>query len=130
VDTWRTDRQLSERGVSSVQFLLAAALGLVLFLTLANLIVVQYGRGAVRSALDQGARAGSVSGAEGDCTATAGDVLDQLLGGRMSSDVIITCTVVAGSMRAHASGVFEGWTAASPDYTFDLVSEATIEFLP
>jgi len=61
VDSIPAHRRLNERGVTSGQFLLASALALLLFLALANLVVVQYGRGAVRSALDQGARVGAIS---------------------------------------------------------------------
>ncbi|MEA1903045.1 MAG: hypothetical protein U9N56_05900 [Actinomycetota bacterium] len=130
MDKRRTDRGLKDRGVTSVQFLLAAALGLLLFLMLANLVVVQYGRGAVRSALDQGARAGALSGASSECADKASAVLGQLLGGRMSDSVTLGCVVVDGSMQARATGIFEGWTFASPDFPFDLVTEATLEVVP
>ena len=45
VDPLTADRRLNERGISSIQFLLASGLGMLLFLALANLVVVQYGRG-------------------------------------------------------------------------------------
>jgi len=127
LDPWRTDRELDERGVTSVQFLLSAGLGLILFLALANLVVVQYGRGAVRSALEQGARSGALSGSSSECLQRVEDVLDQLLGGRMSRSVQMECVEESGVMRATATGVFDGWTLASPDFPFELTSEAVAE---
>ena len=49
MDPLSVDRRLNDRGITSVQFLLASGLGMLLFLALANLVVVQYGRGALRS---------------------------------------------------------------------------------
>jgi hypothetical protein len=116
-----------DRGVSSVQFVLASALGLFLFVALANLVVVQYGRGAVQSALEQGARAGSVRGEPSACEETAEDVLSQLLGGRMSDDLAISCRLVGISMVASGVAVFPSWTPLASDFQVELTSEAVIE---
>jgi hypothetical protein len=105
---------------------LAAALALILFLALANLVVVQYGKGAVRSALEQGARAGTTGGVSA-CADTAQLVIDDLLGGRMSDGLALSCSVSAGSMVASGSVVFESWTPLTPDFAFSLSSSAAIE---
>lgn len=130
MDTRRTAGGLTQRGAASVQFLIASGLGLVLFLMLANVFVVQYGLGAVRSALDQGARAGAISGAAADCEARVADVLGQLLGGRMSDAVEFDCSTNAGLMVAGARGVFEGWMAGGPDFPFEVVVEDVVERVP
>ena len=106
--------------------MLASALALILFLALANLVVVQYGRGAVRSALEQGARAGTVGGA-GVCEETAAQVVEDLLGGRMSDDLVLSCAVSGESMVASASATFESWTPLTPDFTMSLTSQAIVE---
>lgn len=115
-----------EYGVSSVQFVLASALALILFLALANLVVVQYGKGAIRSALEQGARAGTTSGVAA-CEERAHQVVDDLLGGRMSDEVVLSCSSSEGSVAAAASVVFESWTPLTPDFSFSLSSTAVIE---
>lgn len=130
MDESRIDRRLTDRGVSSVQFLLASVLSLVLFLAFANIVVVQYGRGAMRSALDQGARAGAISGSSADCEARAGDVIGQLLGGRMSDGMTIVCIVSGNVMVARGDGVFQTWTPLAPDFAVTLVSEAALERRP
>ena len=130
MDARRVDRRLTDRGVSSVQFLLASVLSLVLFLTLANVVVVQYGRGAMRSALDQGARAGAISGSTAECEARAADVVAQLLGGRMSDGMVIRCTVSGNVVVARGDVVFDSWTPLSPDFPITLFSEAALERQP
>lgn len=116
----------AERGVSSVQFVLASALALILFLALANIVVVQYGRGAVRSALEQGSRAGSVSGTA-QCEQTTRRVIEDLLGGRMSDDITLSCSIAGGQMSASAEGTFESWTPFTPDFDVSLTSAAVVE---
>jgi hypothetical protein len=126
VDPRTAHRRVGDRGVSSIQFVLAAALALVLFLALANLVVVQYGRGAVRSALEQGARAGSLSGVSG-CEATAAQVIADLLGGRMSDGLVLSCGLDDGAVVATASVTFDSWTPLTPDFEFYLSSAAVVE---
>lgn len=112
--------------MSSVQFVLASALGLVLFVALANLVVVQYGKGAVRSALEQGARAGTTAG-EAACEGTAGEVIEDLLGGAMSDGLVLECSPSGSSMVATASVAFESWTPLTPDFEFTLTSRGLTE---
>ncbi|MFQ5522237.1 MAG: hypothetical protein ACE5F5_01480 [Acidimicrobiia bacterium] len=118
---------MTDRGVTSVQFLLASALALVLFLAFANLVVVQYGRGALRSALEQGARAGAASDSAAECEAVAADVVGQLLGGRMSDGLTVRCAVSGGVMVATGSATFGSWTLLTPDFDIALSARAVIE---
>lgn len=118
---------MSEAGVSSAQFVLGAALALLLFVSLANLVVVQYGRGAIRSALEQGVRAGSVTRSEAICETTARGVADQLLGGRMSDRLEVRCVFGADGMAASARAVFESWTLLTPDFEVELATSAFLE---
>jgi len=130
VDTFPADRRLSERGISSVQFLLASGLGMLMFLALSNLVVVQYGRGALRSALDQGARVGSVSSSQEECRQRVEDVLGQLLGGRMGDSIVASCAVGPGVVTASASAVFVSWTPFTPDFVIEMTAQATRELSP
>ena len=130
MDESRIDRRLTDRGVSSVQFLLASGLSRVLFLAFANLVVVPYGRGSICSARDLVPRAGAISGSSADCEARAGDVIGQLLGGRMSDGMTIVCAVSGDVMVARGDGVFDTWTPLAPDFAVTLVSEAALERRP
>jgi hypothetical protein len=126
VDSRTAAGSLGDRGLSSVQFVLAAALALIMFLALANLVVVQYGKGAIRSALEQGARAGTTAGANA-CEERSTQVVEDLLGGRMSDGLVLSCSVSGGSVVATASAVFESWTPLTPDFSFSLSSAAVVE---
>jgi hypothetical protein len=130
VDPVPADRRLTDRGVSSVQFLLASGLGLLLFLAMANLVVAQYGRGALRSALDQGARAGAVSSSVDDCMNRIESVLAQLLGGRMGDSVVTGCAVGPDVITASARAVFESWTPFTSDFAVEMTAVATRELPP
>jgi hypothetical protein len=113
--------------VTSVQFLLAGALSLVLFLVFANLVVVQYGRGAIRSALDQGARVGAITGAVAGCEERADAVLDQILGGGMGDSTEIRCELFGDLVVARGEAVFPSWTPFTSDFTVELRAQATLE---
>lgn len=130
MDPRSVDRRLSDRGITSVQFLLASGLGMLLFLALANLVVVQYGRGALRSALDQGARAGAVSSSEEECRQRIEDVLGQLLGGRMGDSVETACGVGPGMVTASGRAVFVSWTPFTNDFEIEMTAHATRELPP
>lgn len=115
-----------DRGFSSLQFLLGSALAFLIFVALVNLVVVQYGKGAIRAALEQGARAGSVGGVIA-CENTANAVRADLLGGRMSDDLVVSCTVEGSVVEASASVTFESWTPFAPDFSFSLTTQAVVE---
>ena len=77
---------------------------LVLLAQILNVVVFTYGKGTVRTALDEAARAGARDGLAA-CEATADQVLGDLLGGALGADVQITCTdagrrIVATADRA------------------------------
>ena len=54
-------------------------------------------------------------------------VVDDLLGGRMSDGLNITCTANGSEVSASARGVFESWTPLTPDFEFSLTSRAVAE---
>lgn len=130
MDTRTADRRLTDRGVTSVQFVASAALGLLVFLALANLVVVQYGRGALRSALDQGVREGAVSGSLSRCEVRLDEVIDQLLGGLMREQIEAGCYFSGPVVMARGRAVFESWTPFSGDFVVELSASAVAEGAP
>lgn len=117
----------AEGGFSSVQFLLASALGLLLMISMLNLVVVQYGRGALRSALEQGVRAGSLNGDVQVCLETVDSVIGQLLAGKMSEDLTFQCSLEPGGIAASASATFASWTPLTSDFRVELEGRALVE---
>lgn len=127
MDARTAPRRLEDAGFTSVQFVLASALALVFFVALANVVVVQYARGAVRSALDQGVRTGSINQSPELCEARVAAVLSDLLDGRIGDSVAYRCVVDGELMKATASFTVEAWTFMSGDYSLQLNAEATLE---
>jgi hypothetical protein len=120
-------RRLNERGVTSVQFVLIGALSLLMFVVLANLVVVQYGRGAIRTALDQGARVGAVTGSVFGCRDRVESVLGQVLGGDMGDGITVSCDIEGAVVTVTSSAVFESWTPFTPDFPVQMAAHATLE---
>jgi hypothetical protein len=77
--------------------------------------------------LEQGARAGSTAGGVAACEDTVRQVVDDLLGGRMSDGLVLHCAVSGQSIVASASVSFESWTPLTPDFSFSLSSTAVTE---
>ena len=119
-------------GMTTVQFVTATALSLFVFVLLANLVVALYARGAVRAAIDEGARSGApVDSSVAECERRADDALDDLLGGRMRSAVHVGCVENSGTVRARADVVIAGWIpGVVPDWSFTLTATAVKEHEP
>jgi len=70
------------QGFTTIQYVVATAFSLLLFVLVANLLVDLYERGAVRDALDEGVRAGvPISATADDCAARARAVVQSIVGG-------------------------------------------------
>ena len=117
--------------MTTVQYVAATALSLVVFVAMANFVVDLYARGVVRSAVDEGARAGAAidSSAE-DCAQRARTVIGTLLGGAAGHGVHVSCLEVDGVMRARADVAFPGWIPIVPTWSFRLDGIVTKEHAP
>ncbi|MEZ5257012.1 MAG: hypothetical protein R2705_09030 [Ilumatobacteraceae bacterium] len=118
----------SDRGAALVPLIVATGVLLLVISAVVNLIVFQYGKGVVRSALDEGARAGSRSTTGTfECEARANNVLSDLLGGQMGTGVHVACVDDGTRMIATATVHFDGWFGSVTDYDTTLVASATRE---
>lgn len=123
-------------GFTTIQFVVATALSLVFFVLAANFIVFQYGRGAVRAAVDEGVRAGSLD-ARSDaervtaCSRRAEEVLGDLLRGPMGNGVHVECGLASEEGRvvvtARARAVFGSWLPPVPDWGFQVTARTRAE---
>lgn len=105
---------------------------MVVLVLMANLVVFQYGRGAVRTAVDEGARQGARSATpEATCEQQAQQALDDLLGagrpGSMGSDVTVRCAPLNGVLVATARGTWKAWLPPVPDWSFTVTASAVTE---
>ncbi len=118
-----------QAGFATTEYVLAAGLALVFFTLLANLVVMQYTRGVLRAAADEGARRGAVYlvGDVAACEEAMRRVLDDLAGGPLISGVELGCVDVGRVVRARAEAVLRGWLPGVPDLVVRMESAATRE---
>lgn len=123
-----TPRPGGEDGFLTVQFVAVAALSLVLFTLLAEVLVTGYGRAAVRAALDEAARTASRlpagAPAEQVCTQHGRQTLDALVGGRLGAAVTVRCEVTATRVVARADAVWAPWVPLHPPWELSLTATA------
>ncbi len=105
----------------TVEYVLASAIAIVLFVLAANVVVDLYVGAAVRDALDDGVRAGIPIGAGvPSCTRRATAAVDGLVHGAFRSGIRIQCaihgTVVTADARirfvSFVPGVVPAWTTS------------------
>lgn len=124
---WLISQPSDDRGLSSVQFLVASGLALIFFMALANVMVVQYARGSMRSALDQGVRAGVVNGSIAACEERIHDVAEELIGGTIGETLSFDCRVTGSMMTAVGTLRVESWTPFTADFDVAVEAGATLE---
>jgi hypothetical protein len=121
----------ADGGFVTIQFISVVALSLLLFTGFANLVVVQYARGVVRSSLDEGVRDGSrASSGPRDCEETAATFLDGLLGGSMGDGVEVSCSEVGSDVLATAQVRFDSWFPGVPSWQFEMEATMVKEIAP
>ncbi len=112
----------------SISYVLAASFAMIFFAILANFVVIQYGSGAVRAALDEGVRNGAKADAGvAVCLATIDDILASVLGGPYGDEVSATCQDNGDVMVASAQATFRGFAPLVPDLTIDFEAVAARE---
>ncbi|MEZ5218184.1 MAG: hypothetical protein R2715_16750 [Ilumatobacteraceae bacterium] len=120
----------SDRGAALVPLIVATGVLLLVISAVVNLVVFQYGKGVVRSALDEGApveQASRSTTGTFECEARANNVLSDLLGGQMGTGVHVACVDDGTRMIATATVHFDGWFGSVTDYDTTLVAPATRE---
>ena len=109
--------------MATIQALLVYVIALAAFVWLLQLAVFTYGRGVVRAALDEGARAGSkVTDSIDRCQDRAAETMSGLLAGTMGEGVVIACDDDGERVLAHAEVRFAAWAPAMPDWTFSITA--------
>lgn len=113
----RSRRRLrGDRGEGVAVLVLATGVVLVLVVQILNVVVFSYGKGTVRTALDEAARAGATNNSVAVCEATADQVMDELLGGSLGAEVDITCSDTGIAIVASADVHFDAWLTSLADY--------------
>ena len=112
-----------------VATLLAFGVALLFFTLLAQFAVWQYGRGAVRAAAQEAARAAAPLGAPPDtCGRRFEQVRTGLLGGRLGEGVgPVRCDTEGELVSVSVDVTFQRWLPISPDWSFTVRAVAIKE---
>jgi hypothetical protein len=121
-----TARAGSEDGFSTIQYVVATGFSLLLFVMIANLLVDLYERGAVRDALDEGARAAMpVAGTTHDCETRVREVIESVAGGSTLHVAEVSCGMDGDRVIASARVALRSWfPALLPDWNLELHAAA------
>jgi DNA-binding NarL/FixJ family response regulator len=115
-----------EGGFTTIQYVVATAFSLLLFVMVANLLVDLYERGAVRDALDEGVRAAvpAPSSTE-ECVARARAVVESIASGASLRVDSLTCAREGDRVVANARISLRSWfPMLLPDWQLDLHASA------
>jgi hypothetical protein len=96
-----------------------------------NMVAIQYQLGAVRVAVDEGARYGAAVGSSAqDCRMRAEAILrgeSGLLRGALGQDIEVGCREEDGVMIANVSGVSPWWVGGLSNSEFSYEGRAVLE---
>jgi hypothetical protein len=122
------ERLRCERAFVTIQYVAGIAFSMLLLVLVANLLVDLYARGAIRDALDEGARAAvPVDSGLDACERKTRDVLDALVRGPVA-DVEVRCMADGPWIVAEASVSLDSWLPMLvPDWRMRLRAEALRE---
>ena len=121
-----------QAGFTSLQFAVMAFFTMLMFAAVVNLVAMQYQRGAVRVAVDEGARLGaSAAHSEADCEQLSDSILrgdgSGLLRGTLGEGIKIHCEVIRSEMVATAVGSSAWWFGGLGDVDFAMEGRAVVE---
>lgn len=127
-----TRRGDSDGGSAVIVGVVAIALLLVVFAGATNVVLDEYAKGALRTAVDEAAQAGAAGGGSSSvCEREAARVRDGLLRGDFGADVTLTCGVNAnGLMVATASGRLPSLLPAVPGLHVAVTGTSVLEGQP
>jgi len=114
--------------------LLAMLIGVAVLFFAANLIVDSYGKGALRTAVDEAAQAGALQDAPGGalaaCQAKEAEVMSGLLSGPFGAQVHLGCAISGDQLVATAQGRLPGWLPPVPPVPVHILGTSTLESNP
>lgn len=114
--------------MATVEIMVIVTFSLLILVTIANLIAVQFGRGTLRAAVDEAARVGARLSDDpiATCERRQAELLSGL--GKVARNVNGQCEIVDGVVTARASATFTGWII--PDITQEASAGSVQELAP
>lgn len=100
----------------------------------ANFVLDQYARGVVRTAVDEGARAGALASAPGGpaaaCLSKEREVMSGLLSGAFASGLHFGCALEGGQVVATVGGNLPSWLPPVPRVAVEETGVSELETAP
>lgn len=128
----RSRQAPDERGSAALTSVAAMGMFLVILTLFVQFAVWQYGRGVLRSAALEAARAqAGLDASAGACERRFGEVRSELLGGDLGEQVSeVRCQLDADRVVVSVDADFEAWLPISPDWSFTVTAIAVREVDP
>lgn len=116
-----------DRGMTTLATVVAASFALVVFVALADLVLVQYARGVARTAVDEAVRYSAAAGGDvGVCLGAVHAVLDDLLGGSFGADLVGECAADGDAVFASVEGVLPPLLPILPSFTVAVEASSSL----
>ena len=121
-----------DAGFTTIQFVVGVGVTLIMFVLLANVMVMHWGRGVVRSALDEGVRAGARDpNPAAVCQARAEAALNDLMAGPLRAGVgPVACAADDWAVHAQTTATFDGWLPGTGAWSTTMGATAATETAP
>ncbi len=120
-----------DAGSAVVTGVVGIAVLLALFVGALNLVVDEYAKGAVRTAVDEAAQAGATGGGSViDCEARAAQVRANLLPGPFGRGVMVYCGLEGNEMVAEAVGNLPSLVPPVPSLHISVTGSSVVEDMP
>jgi len=124
-------RRRREAGSALVSGVVGIVFLLVLFIGALNVVVDEYAKGAVRTAVDEAAQAGATAGGSiASCESKAAEVRADLLPGPLGSGLVVNCLVQGDEMVASFVGTVRGLSPPVPPVGISVTGLSVIEEAP
>ncbi len=104
---------------------------LVVFIGALGMVVDEYAKGALRTAVDEAAQAGATAGGSvASCETKARQVGDNLLPGQFAGAMVVNCHVEGDEMVASFAGTLHGFSPPVPPVRISVSGYSVIEEVP
>jgi hypothetical protein len=136
--SWRNEgrchrRRRHDRGSTVIVGAIATAMLLLVFAGAANVVLDEYAKGALRTAVDEAAHVGATTGGPGAIEACLGEsatVRANLLRGPFGSRVVVACRVEGELVVATATGSLPSLLPALPRLSVTVSGVAVMREVP
>jgi hypothetical protein len=124
-------RRSSDAGSAVVTGVIGIVLLLVVFIGALSVVVDEYAKGALRTAVDEGAQAGAAAGGSvTSCETKARQVGDNLLRGPLAGAAAVSCHIEGDEMVASFAGTVHGFSPPVPPVRISVTGFSVIEEVP